>query len=90
MTDKPLGKRACLYTTRQLDIIVDDMARQAAGLLTGRTRVALVGILRRGAPLADRLHARLQTHYGLADCIHLDLQITRYADDLTRCIPKPG
>jgi len=26
------------------------MARQAAGLLTGRTQVAIVGILRRGAP----------------------------------------
>lgn len=88
MTDKPQGKRTCLYTTRQLDTIVDDMARQAAGLLTGRTRVALVGILRRGAPLADRLHARLQAHYGLADCVRLDLQITRYADDLTLLYPE--
>jgi len=85
---KPQGRRTCLYTTVQLDAIVSDMARQAAGLLTGRTRVAIVGILRRGAPLADRLHARLAGDYGLADCVRLDLQIKRYADDLTLLYPE--
>ena len=43
--DTPRGRRTCLYSTAQLDNIVFDMARQAAGLLTGRTRVAVVGIL---------------------------------------------
>jgi pyrimidine operon attenuation protein / uracil phosphoribosyltransferase len=87
MTDKPLGKRTCLYAPEQLDAIVDDMARQAAGLLTGRTQVAIVGILRRGAPLADRLHTRLRTRWGLTDCLRLDLKIERYADDLTLLHP---
>ena len=87
MSEKPPGRRTCLYTPQQLDAIVDDMARQAAGLLTGRTRVAIVGILRRGAPLADRLHAHLQQQWGLADCVRLDLQIKRYADDLTLLHP---
>ena len=86
--DKPLGRRTCLYSSRQLDDIVSDMARQAAGLLTGRTRVAIVGILRRGAPLADQLHARLVRDYGLKDCVRLDLQIKRYADDLTLLYPE--
>ena len=84
----PPGRRTCLYSTRQLDVIVSDMARQAAGLLTGRTRIAIVGILRRGAPLADRLHARLARDYGLVDCQRLDLQIKRYADDLTLLYPQ--
>ncbi|MBI3432518.1 MAG: phosphoribosyltransferase [Hydrogenophilales bacterium] len=88
MTDKPQGRRTCLYTPEQLDAIVSDMARQAAGLLTGRTRVAIVGILRRGAPLADRLHARLRQAWGLTDCVRLDLQIKRYADDLTLLYPE--
>ena len=88
MTDKPAGNRTCLYDTAQLDVIVDDMARQAAGLLTGRTRIAIVGILRRGAPLADRLQARLAETWGLADCARFDLQITRYADDLTLLYPE--
>ncbi len=88
MSEKPAGRRTCLYSTEQLDAIVDDMARQAAGLLTGRTRVAIVGVLRRGAPLADRLHARLRADWGLADCVRLDLQIKRYADDLTLLYPE--
>jgi pyrimidine operon attenuation protein/uracil phosphoribosyltransferase len=88
MADKPRGRRTCLYTTAQLDLIVDDMARQAAGLLTGRTRIAIVGIRRRGAPLADRLHARLQEGWGLRECVRLDLQVSRYADDLTLLYPE--
>jgi pyrimidine operon attenuation protein/uracil phosphoribosyltransferase len=88
MNDKIQGRRTCLYSPEQLDAIVSDMARQAAGLLTGRTRIAIVGILRRGAPLADRLHARLLETYGLTDCLRLDLQIKRYADDLTLLYPE--
>ena len=88
MSEKPQGRRTCLYSPEELDAIVDDMARQAAGLLTGRTRVAVVGILRRGAPLADRLRARLAGDYGLADCVRLDLAIKRYADDLTLLYPE--
>lgn len=87
MTDKPQGRRTCLYMPAQLDAIVSDMARQAAGLLTGATQVAIVGILRRGAPLADRLHAKLMETYGLAGAERLDLQIKRYADDLTLLYP---
>jgi pyrimidine operon attenuation protein / uracil phosphoribosyltransferase len=86
--DRSEGRRTCLYDTAQLEGIVDDMARQAAGLLTGRTRVAVVGILRRGAPLADRLHQRLLEVYGLGDCLRLDLQIKRYADDLSLLYPE--
>lgn len=88
MTLTTQGKRTCLYNTEQLDAIVDDMARQAAGLLTGRTQVSIVGILRRGAPLADRLQTRLQAIYGLTNCMRLDLQIKRYADDLTLLFPE--
>jgi pyrimidine operon attenuation protein/uracil phosphoribosyltransferase len=85
---KPAGRRTCLYSTVQLDAIVADMARQAAGLLTGRTRVVMVGIRRRGAPLADRLQEALERDYGVADCVRLDLQIKRYADDLTLLYPE--
>jgi pyrimidine operon attenuation protein/uracil phosphoribosyltransferase len=88
MSDQPAGRRTCLYTPDALELIVDDMARQAAGLLTGRAKVAVVGILRRGAPLADRLHARLKNRWGLDDCMRLDLKIKRYADDLTLLHPE--
>lgn len=87
-SERPHGRRTCLYDTEQLEAVVGDMVRQAAGLLTGRTRVAIVGVLRRGAPLADRLHARLERDYGLTDCVRLDLQIKRYADDLRLLHPE--
>ena len=88
MDDKPAGRRTCLYDSAQLDAIVSDMARQVAGLLTGRTRVAIVGILRRGAPLADLLQTRLADIYGVRDALRIDLKIKRYADDLTLLHPE--
>lgn len=88
MTDKPPGRRTCLYAPDQLNAIVRDMARQAAGLLTGSTKVAIVGIVRRGAPLADRLKTALEETYGVAGAVRLDLQIKRYADDLTLLYPE--
>lgn len=86
--DKPAGRRTCLYSSEQLDAIVTGMAHQAAGFLAGRSQVAIVGVLRRGAPLADRLHQRLKDVYGLRDCLRLDLKIKRYADDLTLLYPE--
>lgn len=84
---KPEGRRTCLYNNSELQDVLGGMARQAAGLLTGRTQVVVVGILRRGAPLADLLHARLASDYGLANLTRIDLQIKRYADDLTLLHP---
>jgi pyrimidine operon attenuation protein/uracil phosphoribosyltransferase len=86
--DKPAKRRTCLYSTQQLDVIISDMTRQAAGLLTGRSKVAIAGILRRGAPLADLLHASLRENYGWQDIVRLDLQIKRYSDDLTLLYPE--
>lgn len=82
------GERFCLYDTAQLDAVLDHMAWQAAGLLTGRENVIVVGILRRGAPLADRLHERLLRDFRIPALSRLDLQIKRYADDLTLLHPE--
>jgi pyrimidine operon attenuation protein/uracil phosphoribosyltransferase len=60
------GSRSCLYDEAELEALLDAMALQAAELLQGRRRVALIGILRRGAPLADRLSERLVRLHGLA------------------------
>jgi pyrimidine operon attenuation protein/uracil phosphoribosyltransferase len=86
--DRPPGMRTCLYEGDALDGVMDDMARRTAALLAGRERVAVIGILRRGAPLADRLCERLAGRHGLRPPLRLDLQVKRYADDLTLLHPE--
>ncbi|MEN9903948.1 MAG: hypothetical protein RLZZ555_513 [Pseudomonadota bacterium] len=80
--------RACLFDHAELAALLDRMALQAAPLIRGRDQVALVGILRRGAPLADQLAERLVRDHGLAPPLRLDLQVKRYADDLTLLHPE--
>lgn len=84
----PFGDRTCLYQTHQLDAVLNQMAWQAAGLLTGKENIMIVGILRRGAPLAEMLHARLARDFKLAKMGLMNLQIKRYADDLTLLHPE--
>lgn len=86
--DRPAGKRTCLFDTSQLDAVMDGMARRVAGLVHGRRRIAVIGILRRGAPLAERLSERLVREHGLAPPLRLDLEVKRYADDLTLLHPE--
>ena len=59
----PKARRACIndpccrnpyqpLDNAQLNKVLDEMALQAAALLQGNLPVAVVGVLRRGAPLA--------------------------------------
>lgn len=86
MNDVP-GSRTCLYDSASLGAVMDRMAQQATGLLHGSGPVAVVGVLRRGAPLADRLTQRMVQRHGLAPPLRLDLSVKRYADDLTLLFP---
>ena len=86
-THRPHDQRTCLYDGRQLQAKLDDMARQAAGLLTSRRDVLLVGIRRRGVPLAELQRERLERDFGFARLPLLELNIKRYADDLTLLHP---
>lgn len=85
--ERPAGKRTCLYTSAQLAVVMNDLAGRVAGLMTGRSRLAIIGILRRGAPLAERLTAALAGRLA-APPLRLDLAIKRYADDLTLLYPE--
>ena len=48
----------------------------------------VLGVLRRGAPLADLLCDKLKSQHGLYPALRLDLQVKRYADDLTLLHPE--
>ena len=76
-----------LYSEADLQTVVDDMARQAAARLDA-TPTVLLGMLRRGAPLADRLLARLKVHAPWAQIERLDLMVKRYADNLELLHPE--
>jgi pyrimidine operon attenuation protein / uracil phosphoribosyltransferase len=88
MESKPTGKRTCLYDTSQLEAVLDSIALQLAGLLVGRERIMIVGILRRGAPLAEMLHKRLSGQFRFSNIPLMNLQIKRYADDLKLLHPE--
>jgi len=86
--DKPAGIRTCIYDQQQLQVIMEKMANQAYALVGKKPLLALIGILRRGAPLADRLTEILISQYGMAPPLRLDLKVKRYADDLTLLHPE--
>jgi pyrimidine operon attenuation protein/uracil phosphoribosyltransferase len=79
--------RTCLFDPNELNAVLDRMASQAMALLPGHSPVAVIGILRRGAPLADLLTERMVNAHGLKPPLRLDLSVKRYADDLTLLHP---
>ena len=86
--DHPPGTRFLLYAPHQMQAIINSMAAQAAALLLGHSKVAIIGVLRRGAPLADLLTEVLIQQFKLPQPLRLDLKIKRYADDLTLLHPE--
>ena len=82
MTSSAEREPRILYDATELEAMLDAMARQCAALLAGRPRVTVVGILRRGAPLARALCERMVRDWHLPAPSQLQLKIERYADDL--------
>ena len=81
------GERFCLYDSAAVEAVLDRMAAQAATFLATEADPLLLGILRRGLPLAERLQARLKAKHGL-DVPCYGLKLKRYADDLTLLHPE--
>lgn len=77
------GEKYRLYTDAQLQPVFESMARQCHGLIEIGRPLWLVGVLRRGAPLADRMAAELRRLAPDLPIERLDLKVKRYGDDLT-------
>lgn len=88
LADHPPGTRFLAYAPEQMAALINDMARHVAPLLVGQDKVAIIGVLRRGAPLADRLVDSLRQQFQLPEPLRLDLKVKRYADDLTLLHPE--
>lgn len=80
MSDRPAGERFCLYDRAALEQVLERMAARAAALLAGAGDPLLLGILRRGQPLAEMLRHRLRT--GGLEVPLYSLRLKRYSDDL--------
>jgi pyrimidine operon attenuation protein / uracil phosphoribosyltransferase len=80
--------RICLYKTSQLEAVLDTMAWQASGFLIGKKKVLIVGILRRGVPLANMLHKKLLDEFKISNLSMMSLHIQRYSDNLTLLHPE--
>jgi len=79
--EKIEGDRFCLYDRAAIEFVLDRMAADAAALLRGAEDPVLLGILRRGAPLAGMMQARLMARFGIG-VPRFELKLKRYADDL--------
>lgn len=86
--NSPAVTRSLLYTASELEAVIDAMASQVVTVLRAGQPLVVIGILRRGAPLADRLTEHLVRHHGIPRPLRLDLQVKRYADDLTLLYPE--
>lgn len=75
-------RRFRLYDRAATEGLLDEMARALAPRIARPAGSLLIGIRRRGAPLADALGERLAARHGLPRLRRLDLHIKRYADDL--------
>lgn len=84
----PAEQPVLMYDTQALARVLNAIAAGLAQRLHGRSAVTLVGIRRRGAPLADALLSRLRPRLAGVDLARLDLLVKRYADDLTLLHPK--
>lgn len=76
-----------LYDENELKAVIDSMARQTLALCD-TTPTTLLGMLRRGAPLAQRLAAAVRTYVPDADITCADLLVKRYADNLELLHPQ--
>lgn len=71
-----------LYDDAELNRVLDDMAVACLALFRRDRPPILIGMRRRGEPLAQRLQQRMQTSWPDTILPVHGLQIKRYADDL--------
>ncbi|HBK56306.1 MAG TPA: phosphoribosyltransferase [Xanthomonadales bacterium] len=76
-----------LYDHQGLHALLDAMTQQIAARFD-RMPLLLVGVLRRGVPLAEQLHARLARQHPDWSIERIDLKVKRYSDDLRLLHPE--
>jgi pyrimidine operon attenuation protein/uracil phosphoribosyltransferase len=80
--------KALLMDENQINRALSRIAHEVIEKNKGLGEVALIGIRRRGVPLAQRLAAKLQEFEGITVPVG-ELDITLYRDDLTEITADP-
>lgn len=82
-----MGDPLFLYDASTLESVLMQMCADIIELTDEFTPICFIGILRRGAPLADRLSDLIYKYYFRPKILRLDLKVSRYADDLSILYP---
>lgn len=85
--NEPGGDRLRLYDSAELEAVIERMTARAAGLLAAADDPLLLGIQRRGEPLAEMLQHRLSQRHRM-DVPRYGLKLKRYADNLAVLHPE--
>lgn len=76
-----------LFNNKETQNLLKQVSRQLYGLVSSSDKLALIGLLRRGAPLADFIRNDfLEFGYG-KEIVRIDLDIKHYSDDLVALHP---
>lgn len=70
-----------MYDSNELEYVLQTMARKATAMLP-QSHVAVIGIQRRGEPLAQRLRHYIACQTGQQQLPLYPLQVKRYSDEL--------
>lgn len=81
-------KKKNLMTAAEIDLVIARIAAEILEKLGQEEDFAVIGIRRRGAPLAERICARIAAARGRAVPLGV-LDITLYRDDLTTVSNRP-
>jgi pyrimidine operon attenuation protein/uracil phosphoribosyltransferase len=81
-------EKAQLMSAEEIDRTLNRVAHEILEKTQGAKDVTLVGIRRRGVPLAQRLAAAMKSHDGTVVPVGI-LDITLYRDDLTTVAQQP-
>ncbi|MBW7859950.1 MAG: phosphoribosyltransferase [Rhodocyclaceae bacterium] len=82
-----MNERFLLHDRTGVETLLDEMARQILARFDD-TPLVLLGVLRRGAPLADALDQRLRHARPGWPIERIDLKVKRYSDDLRLLHPE--
>lgn len=81
-------QKFCLYDADALNSVLMRMCADIVRLTNEEVPICLIGVLRRGAPLADQLFNLLNKHYLVPNILRLNLKVKRYNDDLSIIYPN--